>query len=456
MDKNTNRMGNMPIGKLLMKMSGPAIFSMLVNALYNIVDSIFVAQLGEKALTAVTIGFPVQYLIVAMGVGTGVGINSLIARRLGAQRKKEADDAATSGIKLAFFNSLGLLIFGLFFSRMFVQLFSTDESIVSQGTVYLSIVTIFSIFAMTELLLEKIFQGTGNMIYPMIMMISGAVVNTIVDPILIFGLLGAPKLGVAGAAISTVFAQLVSMSIGIYFIKNKNIVIKVSIFRGKINWGTIKEIYAVGIPSILMQGLGSVMIFVLNMILAAYSTTAVAVLGIYGRLQMFIFMPATGVNQGALPIMGYNYGAGNRSRMMETFKKANFVTLIIMIFGMAMFHIYTDELLSIFNASDEMYEIGRVALKVVSICFIPAGFGIISAGLLQATGHGMLSMWGSVIRQLAGISPLAYIFGKIGGVTMIWAAFPIAEAIGFIYYATIIYRLNRSTFIKLEEHEYEK
>ena len=392
MDSKTVRMGYMPVGRLLATMSGPAIFSMLINALYNIIDSIFVAQIGEDALTAVTIGGPIQFFMVSMGVGTGVGINSLISRRLGAKKFEDANNAANSGLKLAMFNWLIFLVFGIFFAKPFIEIFSNDPSIVKQGVSYLSIVTVISCFCMLELLLEKTFQATGNMVYPMITMIIGALVNTIVDPILIFGLLGAPKLGVTGAAISTVFAQFVSMSVGIYFIKRKNIGLKVNLLDLKIDFKIVKEIYKVGAPSIIMQSLSSVMLFGINIILAAFSSTAVAVMGIYGRLQMFIFMPVFGINQGALPIMGYNFGAKSKKRLMDTYKLANIGAFTIMGVGLLIMQIFPDLLLKMFNASPEMYEIGIKALRSISWCFLPAGYGIITAGMMQATGYGFSSM----------------------------------------------------------------
>lgn len=449
MDSKTVRMGYMPVGRLLATMSGPAIFSMLINALYNIIDSIFVAQIGEDALTAVTIGGPIQFFMVSMGVGTGVGINSLISRRLGAKKFEDANNAANSGLKLAIFNWLIFVIFGIFFAKPFIEIFSNDPSIVKQGVSYLSIVTVISCFCMLELLLEKIFQATGNMIYPMITMITGALVNTIVDPILIFGLLGAPKLGVTGAAISTVFAQFVSMSVGIYFIKRKNIGLKVNLLDLKIDFKIVKEIYKVGAPSIIMQSLSSVMLFGINIILAAFSSTAVAVMGIYGRLQMFIFMPVFGINQGALPIMGYNFGAKSKKRLMDTYKLANIGAFTIMGVGLLIMQIFPDLLLKMFNASPEMYEIGIKALRSISWCFLPAGYGIITAGMMQATGYGFSSMWGSIIRQFVGILPLAYIFGKIGGLDLVWWAFPSAEILGLLYYMMFMYILNKRAFSKL-------
>ena len=449
MDSKTVRMGYMPVGRLLATMSGPAIFSMLINALYNIIDSIFVAQIGEDALTAVTIGGPIQFFMVSMGVGTGVGINSLISRRLGAKKFEDANNAANSGLKLAMFNWLIFLVFGIFFAKPFIEIFSNDPSIVKQGVSYLSIVTVISCFCMLELLLEKTFQATGNMVYPMITMITGALVNTIVDPILIFGLLGAPKLGVTGAAISTVFAQFVSMSVGIYFIKRKNIGLKVNLLDLKIDFKIVKEIYKVGAPSIIMQSLSSVMLFGINIILAAFSSTAVAVMGIYGRLQMFIFMPVFGINQGALPIMGYNFGAKSKKRLMDTYKLANIGAFTIMSVGLLIMQIFPDLLLKMFNASPEMYEIGIKALRSISWCFLPAGYGIITAGMMQATGYGFSSMWGSIIRQFVGILPLAYIFGKIGGLDLVWWAFPSAEILGLLYYMMFMYILNKRAFSKL-------
>ena len=449
MDSKTVRMGYMPVGRLLATMSGPAIFSMLINALYNIIDSIFVAQIGEDALTAVTIGGPIQFFMVSMGVGTGVGINSLISRRLGAKKFEDANNAANSGLKLAMFNWLIFLVFGIFFAKPFIEIFSNDSSIVKQGVSYLSIVTVISCFCMLELLLEKTFQATGNMVYPMITMITGALVNTIVDPILIFGLLGAPKLGVTGAAISTVFAQFVSMSVGIYFIKRKNTGLKVNLLDLKIDFKIVKEIYKVGAPSIIMQSLSSVMLFGINIILAAFSSTAVAVMGIYGRLQMFIFMPVFGINQGALPIMGYNFSAKSKIKLMDTYKLANIGAFTIMSVGLLIMQIFPDLLLKMFNASPEMYEIGIKALRSISWCFLPAGYGIITAGMMQATGYGFSSMWGSIIRQFFGILPLAYIFGKMGGLDLVWWAFPSAEILGLLYYMMFMYILNKRAFSKL-------
>lgn len=446
MEVRENKMGTMPIGKLLATMSGPAILSMLINSLYNIVDSIFVAQIGEKALTAVSIVFPIQALLVAMGVGTGVGLNSLISRRLGARRFQDADDAASCGIKLGVLNWLVFAIFGLFFSEAFMKIFSTDQTVIQYGVDYMQIITIFSVFTMTAMICEKIFQATGNMIVPMITLIVGAVTNIILDPILIFGWFGLPEMGVSGAAAATVIAQAIGCALGIFILIKKDHAVNVRVFSKDFKLRTIKDIYAVGAPSIVMQALGSVMLFGMNAILASFSGTAVAVLGVYGKLQSFVFMPAIGVNQGALPIMGYNYGAKNRERMMKCFKLAIIAAMSIMALGLLLFQFFPGLLLSMFNASDNMYTIGIDALRSISWCFIPAGFGIVAAGLFQATGHGMMSMWGSMIRQFVGILPLAFIFGKLFGLRMVWFAFPLAEIIGVAYYIIVLRYIYNKTF----------
>lgn len=317
-----NKMGTMPIGKLLISMSWPAMISMIIQALYNIVDSIFVARVGETALTAVTLIFPIQFLMIAMGVGTAIGINSLISRRLGAKRYKDADVAATNGFLLAFFNWIIFAVIGLFFSEKFLKIFSTDAYTVSVGSSYMKVVTVFSIFLMLTVTLEKIIQGTGNMLLPMFASVAGALVNIILDPIFIFGYFGVPEMGVTGAAIATVIGQVVSAFINLFSVFKMNIEVKIS-FKGKIfDWQTIKDIYAVGLPSIVMQAIGSVMQFGMNFFLAEFTETAVAVFGVYMRLQSFVFMPTFGINQGAMPVFGYNFGAGDKERLMKAYKTA--------------------------------------------------------------------------------------------------------------------------------------
>lgn len=450
MEKKENKMGTMPIGKLLVSMSGPAIISMLINSLYNIVDSIFVAQIGEDALTAVSIVFPIQMLIVSFAVGTGVGINSLISRRLGARMFEQADSAATDGIKLGFVNWILFAVIGIFFAEPFMRVFSTDETIISYGVSYLSIVTIFSLFVHIEIPIEKIFQATGNMIVPMIAIIVGAVSNIILDPILIFGWFGLPAMGIKGAAVATVMAQFICLAVSMCILIRGEHQVNIHWKRLKVDWQIVKEIYAVGGPSIIMQALSSVMLFGMNAILASFSSTAVAVLGVYGKLQSFVFMPTFGINQGSLPIMGYNYGACRKKRMFRCFRMAMVAGMVIMTAGLIIFQVFPEQLLMLFNASDNMMEMGIRALRTISICFIPAAFGIITAGLFQATGHGMMSMWGSIIRQFAGTLPCAYLFGKIGGLEMVWFSFAAAEILGTIYYAVILKYVNDRSFKKME------
>lgn len=447
---NENKMGTMPVRKLLLSMAWPAILSMTINALYNIVDSIFVSRISEDALTAVSLVNPIQMLIIALSVGSGVGINSLIARRLGAKKQEEADKAASTGIRIGLFNYLFFLIIGLFLAKPFVAGYAEEGTYIFDAACqYLSIICIGSIFINIQVVLEKILQSTGNMIAPMFCSLTGAIVNIVLDPILIFGLLGLPKLGVAGAAIATVIGQLCGMLIGVTIMFRGSHLVKVQLKGFKMDWGIVKDIYKVGFPSIVMQSIGSVMIIFYNMILVVYSTTAVAVLGIYFKIQSFVFMPVFGLNQGAMPIMGYNYGARDRARLMSAYKEALKVAVIVMTAGTLLFQLLPGQLLTMFDASKEMLQIGIPALKIISICFIPAAFGIITGTLFQGTGHGMLSLYASLIRQLFGILPLAYVLIRIGGVTVSWAAFPLAEILGFIFSAVMLRRLYKKEIVNL-------
>lgn len=447
-----NKMGEMPIGRLIVHMSWPAILSMLIKALYNIVDSYFVSLISEQALAAVTYIFPIQMLIVSVGVGTGVGINSLISRRLGAQRFEDADLAASHGYRLSFFNWILFALIGLFASGPFMKLMSDTAYIIENGMVYMSIITIGSIFVLIEMSSEKILQATGNMKLPMICSISGAFVNIILDPVLIFGIGPFPEMGVTGAAIATVIGQMVSMGLGqIILFKGKHQV-KVKLRGWKFQKNIIKDIYAVGAPAILMQSIMCIMQFGMNIILGALNETAVAVLGVYGRLQSFIFMPVFGLNQGVLPIMGYNYGARNRKRLMETFKKGWAIAFVIMLIGVALFQLFPRELISIFNSQDSqmMYDIGIPALKIISLCFLPASFGILASSIFQAIGHGFTSMWGALIRQLIGILPLAWILARIAGLDLVWYAFPLAEIMGITYYAIALKHIYKKEIRRLD------
>ena len=439
-----NKMGTMPIRKLLVSMAWPAVLSMTINALYNVVDSIFVAQLSEDALTAVSIVNPVQMLIIALSVGSGVGINSLIARKLGAGRREEADQAASTGVRIGFMNYLVFLAAGLLLTAPFVGTYAEKgTSIYDSACVYMFIVCVGSVFLNIQVVLEKILQSTGNMIAPMICGLVGTVVNIALDPILIFGLVGMPELGVAGAAIATVTGQLCGMCIGMYIIIRGEHLVTIKIKGFRLKWSTVIDIYKVGLPSIIMQSIGSLMLILYNTILVVYSTTAVAVLGIYFKIQSFVFMPVFGLNQGAMPIMGYNYGARDKNRLMDTYKESLKIAVAVMGCGFLLFQLFPAELLKMFDASSEMLKIGIPALRIISICFIPAAFGIITSTMFQATGHGMLSLFASLLRQLVGILPLAYILIRIGGVGLSWASFPLAEIIGFTYSAIMLRRLYK-------------
>lgn len=429
-----NKMGTMPVRKLLMSMAWPAILSMTINAMYNVVDSIFVSRIGEDALTAVSLVNPIQMMIIAISVGSGVGINSLIARRLGAKNQEAADKAASTSIRIGLFNYLIFFVIGVFFAKPFISGYAEEGTFIFESACqYLQIVCIGSLFLNIQVVLEKVLQSTGNMVAPMKCSLTGAIVNVILDPILIFGLFGMPQMGVAGAALATIIGQMCGMIMGVSIVLRGEHLVNIKIRGFKMDWKIVADIYKVGLPSIVMQSIASVMIIFYNMILVAYSTTAVAVLGVYFRIQSFVFMPVFGLNQGAMPILGYNYGAKNKDRLMKTYKEAFKVALIVMAAGTLLFQAIPAQLLLIFDASEEMLRIGVPALRLISLCFIPAAFGIITGTLFQGTGHGVLSLYASVIRQLVGILPLAYLLIKIGGVTLSWLAFPLAEILGLIY-----------------------
>lgn len=440
-----NKMGTTPVGRLIVTMSWPAVVSMLIQAMYNVVDSFFVSRISEEALAAITYIFPIQMVMMSCAIGTGVGINSLISRRLGAKSFEEADLAASHGYRLAFFSWAGFALFGIFLSRPLMCFMTDTPYIIEEGTKYMSIVLIGSLFVFVQVISEKILQATGNMIFPMFCSMTGAITNIIFDPLLIFGIGPFPEMGVTGAAIATVFGQFLSMVLGQYLLFGKKHPVKVRLRGWEWKGRIAREIYSVGFPAILMQCIGSVMLFGMNMILRTFSETAVAVMGIYGRLQSFIFMPVFGLNQGVLPILGYNYGARNKKRLMETYKKGFMLAFCIMALGLIVFQLFPHQLLSIFNAqgSQDMYDIGIPALRAISWCFLPASYGIMTSSVFQGSGHGFLSLWSSLIRQLIGILPIAYIFGRLFGLNMVWYAFPLAEIIGTAYLIIAFFTLKK-------------
>ena len=430
-----NKMGVMPVGRLIINMSWPAILSMLVQAMYNVVDSFFVSRIGETALAAVTYVFPIQMLIIAFAVGTGVGINSLISRRLGAKKFEEADLAASHGYRLAFFNWGFFFLVGLFLSKPVLSAMTDTPYIVSEGSKYLMIVLMGSLFIFVQITTEKILQATGNMVLPMLCTITGAVTNVILDPLLIFGLGPFPEMGITGAAIATVFGQLFSMILGQLILFKHNHLIHVRLRGWKWDSRMVKDIYAVGAPAIMMQCIASVTQFGMNMILSSFTETAVAVMGVYMRLQSFIFMPVFGLNQGVLPVLGYNYGAKNRVRFMDAYKKGLLIAFSIMTLGLLVFQLFPHQLITVFNAhgNQDLYDIGIPAFRALSLCFLPAAYGIMTSATFQATGHGFLSLWSSLIRQLIGVLPAAFLLGKFVGLNAVWFSFPLAEILGTAY-----------------------
>lgn len=438
MENKENKMGSTPLLPLIFSMSIPAMFSMLIQALYNVVDSVFVAQVAENALTAVSIAFPIQTLMIALGVGTGVGINSLVARRLGEKKKDDASKAVSHGFFLGVCSWIVFALFGIFGTRFFVGLYSNDAEIVAMATSYISIVTIFSFGSFIQINNEKSLQATGNMFYPMLFQLVGAITNIILDPILIFGLFGLPKMGVAGAAYATVIGQIIAMLFSMYIMLTKSHEVHVKLKGFRPDFKIIKEIYEVGIPSIIMQAIGSVLVMGLNGILSRFSDTAVAVLGVYYKLQSFVFMPVFGLNQGIMPIMGYNFGARNKERIFGALKIGISVALVIMCVGMFAFNLIPDLLLSIFKPSPELLAIGVPALKTISLCFPLAAISIIISTVFQAIGKGKNSLYISLFRQLIFLLPSAYVLANFG-LDYVWYSFVIAEGAAFVV-SIIMYR----------------
>lgn len=457
-----NKMGTARIGPLLFSMALPAILSMLINALYNIVDSVFVAQYSKDALSAVSLVFPLQTLVVAIGVGTGVGVNSLISRRLGEKRQIHANIAAEHGLVLSVIGGLVFLIVGFGFAGPFLSIFNAAESVYIQAVQYAHIAIGLSIFAMISMMCEKLQQATGNMIIPMASLLVGAITNIILDPLMIFGIGPFPRMGVRGAAIATIIGQIIGMVIGLWGIFCYQKILQIDMRKFKWHGRTVLDIYRVGLPGIVMQSVVSIMTSGLNGILIGFSQTAVNVLGIYFKLQTFVFMPVFGLNQGALPIMGYNYGARNKKRLFGTYRLALCAACCIMLFGLILFQTIPDKMLMLFAdkkdmaATQELLEIGIPALKTISLSFLGAAFGIINSTLFQATARGMSSLIVSVCRQLVIILPVAWLLGQWHGLHTIWYAFPIAEIASFIISYLLLFDAYRKELKYLDADKKEQ
>ncbi|MBR0366183.1 MAG: MATE family efflux transporter [Clostridia bacterium] len=427
-----NKMGTMPVNKLLITMSLPMMASMLVQALYNVVDSIFVAKIGEDALTAVSMAFPMQMLLFASAIGTGVGLNALLSRALGQKNQELADKSAVNAMFIALIAFIISFFVGLFLSRPFYNIQHAGDVITNYGVEYLQTVMMFSFGLYGQVLFERMLISTGRTNYSMITQMIGAVTNLILDPIMIFGLLGFPALGVRGAAIATVIGQCVAAVVAIIFnVKiNSDINIRIKGFRP--DRQVIATILSVGIPSMIMQAIGSVMTFGFNKILIYFSTTAVAVFGVYFKLNSIIFMPIFGLNNGMVPIIAYNFGAENRTRMLKTIKYSAIYATLLMTIGLILLETIPDKLLMLFSASDEMLAIGVPALRIICLHFVLAGTAIVLSSVFQALGYGIFSMFISLIRQLIVLLPAAIILAVIawrtnGDVTLVWWSFVIAE-----------------------------
>ncbi len=448
-----NKMGVMPVNKLLINMSLPMMVSMLVQALYNIVDSIFVARVSENALTAVSLAFPVQTLMIALGTGTGVGVNALLAKQLGEKDFKRVNKTAMNGILLAIFSYLVFLIVGIVGVRPFYasQVKGADAEILTMGVEYLSIACIASFGLYTQLIGEKLLQATGKTIYSMFSQGLGAIINIVLDPILIFGMFGFPEMGVAGAAVATVIGQIAGGALAMYFNFTKNKEITFSLGNMKPEKETIAKIYKVGVPSIIMQSIGSVMTYCMNLILIGFTSTATAVFGVYFKLQSFFFMPVMGLNNGMVPIIAYNYGAGKRSRLIKTAKISYVYAFCLMFLGFLAFEFIPTTLLGFFEASPEMIEIGVPALRIIGVHFLIAWYCIITGSIFQALGNGVYSMIVSVARQLVVLIPVAFILSKLGGLQDVWWSFPIAELMSLLMSTIFLIIINKNIIKKIPD-----
>ena len=424
----TNKMATEPEGKLLFGMGAPLAVSMLIQAVYNIVDSIFVSYLGENALTAVSLSFPIFMLMISVAVGTGVGINSLISRRLGAKRHDEAEQAAGNGLVLMFLSMLVFVLFGIFGTRPFMRAYTNNPETLEYGVTYLSIILTGSVGLFMQIYCERILQSQGKNFYVMLVQISGAVFNIVFDPILIFGLLGFPKLGMAGAAIATIGGQILAMLISFALLFSKKNDVRLRAKHLRLKKPVVRDIYAVGMPTIILQALGTVMTLALNGILIAYTETAVAVFGIYFRVQSIALMPLFGMTNAAMSIIAFNYGAQNKKRVMRTWRLALIAGIAMMLVMMCLFLLLPDQILGLFNATDEMLRIGRAALTIIPIGLVLASVSIVCSVIFQAIGKGAYSMYLSLARQLFVLVPVAWALSKIfHEVTAVWWAFPVSE-----------------------------
>lgn len=440
-----NKMGTMPENRLLLSMAVPMMVSMLVQALYNVVDSIFVAQICENALTAVSMAFPLQNVVISVSVGFGVGINALLSRALGQRRPDRANQVAVQGLMLELMSYLLVLLVGIFGVEAYMRTQTDIEEIVQYGVTYLRICLICSFGVFTEVTFERFMQATGLTVYSMLTQLIGAVLNIIFDPILIFGLLGFPKLGMAGAAWATVFGQCVGAVVAVILNRRKNTELHLSLRGARPNGRLMAEISTISIPSIIMSCISSLTAYIMNRILITFSSTAVAVYGAYFKLQSFIFMPVFGLNNGMVPIIAYNYGAQRPARIHKTIRLAMCYAVGIMLLGLLIFHLFPETLLSFFSASADMVAIGVPALRITSLAFMFAGVCVISSSACQALGYSVYGMLISFARQLVVLVPCAYLLAQTGVLNAVWYAFPIAEVTSIVVSLLLLRTALRKT-----------
>ena len=446
-----NKMGYMPENKLLLSMAIPMMISMLVQALYNVVDSIFVARLSEDALTAVSVAFPLQSIMISVSVGFGVGINALLSRALGQKNLKRANDVAIQGLLLEMLSCFIMVLIGFFGVEAFMRSQTNIETIVQYGVTYLRICMTLSLGLFIQVTFERYLQATGRTIYSMIIQLTGAVINIIFDPILIFGLLGFPKMGIAGAAVATVFGQFVGAAIAVILNRKKNPEIKLHLLQARPDFHLQGEICKISIPSIVMASIGALTTYILDLLLFGFSSTAVAVYGAYFKLQSFIFMPVFGLNNGMVPIVAFNYGAQKPERIHKTFRIAMAYAVGIMLLGLLVFQLFPAALLALFDASPDMIAIGVPALRRISLCFVFAGICIISSSTCQALGYSIYGMLISIARQIVVLIPCAYLLSKTGVLDNIWLAFPIAEIMSLAMSLSLLRRALKKTGMLLPE-----
>ncbi len=445
-------MGVMPVNRLLITMSVPMMLAMLVQALYNVVDSVFVSQLSEDALNAVSLAFPVQNIMIALAVGTGVGVNALLSKSLGEQDAARANRTAEHGVLLAAITCAVFMVCGTLLARPFYMVQVPNEPvIVEYGAQYMQICSLFSCGIFMEVMFERLLQSTGRTVYTMFTQGVGAVFNIIFDPLLIFGIGPFPRLEVAGAAVATVMGQIVAAVLAILFNHFRNHDIKLSLKGFRFDGWIVRRIYLVGAPSIIMNAIGSLMVFGMNQILLTFTKTATAVLGVYFKVQSFVFMPIYGLNNGMVPIIAYNYGARKKDRLLRTVKLGVLYAVLIMIVGLLVVQTVPDKIFLLFQADENMLSIGVPALRIISLSFVFAGYCVVASATFQALGEGIQSMIVSIVRQLVVLLPAAWLLAKLGDVNLVWYAFPIAELASLTLCTVFLVRTYRKLIRPLGE-----